>query len=169
MEVARETKELPPLPTTLDANSGDEIWMKQLIPDGGMARTIEDAARQECEAAIRRKRGGKVRLVLEIMKDQENKSEELREHWEEKDAHGEDNRRNALMSSSRMNTSTVILNVTNVVKYGPDYSCCATNYGPVHDHSRHSTQNDTYTDNGQYVGTSDGKTILGVPSLDGMC
>jgi len=166
VEVTPETKVLPPLPSSLDASSEDEECMERLIPDGGMAPTIEDAAPQEFEAAILWKREKKVQLVLEV-KDQENKSEEIAEHWQQQNAHDERNRRN----TSTLVQEILNVNITNVIKYGPDYSRRATNYGPIHDNSRHSTQNETYTDHayGQYVGTSDRKPILRAPPPNSKC
>jgi len=165
VEVTPETKALPPLPSSLDASSENEERMERLIPDERMAPTIEDAAQQEFEAAILWKREKKVRLVLEV-KDQEN-SKEIAEHWQQQNAHDERNRRN----TSTLVQEILNVNITNVIKYGPDYSRRATNYGPIHDSSRHSTQNETYTDHayGQYVGTGDGKPILRAPPPNSKC
>jgi len=165
LEITRETKALPPLPASFDASSKDEEHMEWLIPDEGMAPTIEDAWKQESEDTKRWGGEETVRLILEIMKEREKRKEPA-EQQNERDS------RNDLIGSSAMATSTggqEILNISITNKYGPDYSRHATNHGPVHHRSRHSIQNETYIDQGQYVGTSDGKTILRVPSLDGTC
>ena len=168
VEITRETKALPPLPARFNASSEDEEHMEWLIPDEGMVPTNEDAWKQESEDTKRWEREETVRLILEIMKERE-KSKELAE---QQNAQNERNSRNALIGSSRMATSTVvqeILNVNITNKYGPDYSRPATNYGLVRHRSRHSIQNETYIDHGQYVGTSDGKTILRVSTPDSKC
>ena len=167
VEITRETKALPPLPASVDASLEDEERIEQFIPDEGRALTVEDAARQESEVAKLFKWEEELGLVLEFIKEQEN----IAENWEQENAQDGCNRRNALIDPSRMNTPIVVqnVNITHIVKYGPDYSRSATHYGPVHDHSQHSTHNETYTDHGQYVGTSDGKTILRAPSLNGTC
>ena len=144
--------------------------MKRLTPDGETASTIDDTE-EHVSKGTKRRALEELRLILEMIKEQENKREELPEH-PQKNGKGEGNRRNALIGSSRMTTPTVvqeILNVNITNKYGSDYSCSATNYGPVRQRSRHSTQNETYIDHGQYVGTSDGKTIIRVPAPEGMC
>ena len=169
VEITPETKPLPPLPSSLNASSEDEERIERLIPDEGMAPKIEDAGKQESEGTKRWELEEKMRLILEILKEGENKSEELAEYLQQRNAH-ERNRRNALIGSSKMTTSTVvqeILNISITNKYGPDYSRPAAHYGPVHDRSQHRTHNETYTDHGQYVGTSDGKTTLRAPFLDG--
>ena len=164
VEVVRETKALPPLPARLDASSEDEEHMKRLTPDGETVSTI-DGTEEHVSKGTKRWALEELRLILEMMKEQENKREELPEH-SQKNGKGEGNHRNALIGSSRMTTPTIvqeILNVNITNKYGSDYSCSAMNYGPVHRRSRHSIQNETY------MGTSDGKRIIRVPALDGMC
>ena len=170
VEVTRQTKALPPLPASVDASSEDEERIEQFIPDEGRAPTVEDAARQESEVAkLFEWEEEELGLVLEIIKEQES----IAEHWEQENAQDERNRRNAPIDPSRMNTPIVVqnvnVNITHIVKYGPDYSRSARHYGPVHDCSQHRTHNETYTDHGQYVGTSDGRTLLRAPSLNGTC
>jgi len=137
--------------------------MKRLTPDGETASTI-DSTEEHGSKGTKRWALKELRLILEMIKKQENKGEELPEH-PQKNGKGEGN---ALIGSSRMTIPTVvqeILNVNITNKYGSDYSRSATNYGPVRQRSRHSTQNETY----QYVGTSDGKRIVRVPAPNGMC
>lgn len=148
VEVTPQIKALPPVP---DWEDEEEI---RLTLNGGVAPKIEDAGKQASEGTE----------IMEIMKDQYPKSEKLAEHSLRKNAQDERNRRNALIGSSGMNTSVQdIVNI--IVKYGPDISSSVTNYGPV----RQRTRNETYTDCGQYVGTSEGRPIFGETPTDGMC